>query len=488
MLKNKLFSIIWNRLKGLRNFVKKSDFLLKKLVLSFLFVTFTISLFPGNLDEYIKIGLESNLVLKQEQFSLKKSLYVLREAKGMFLPSITINSRLSRAGGGRVIEFPVGDMLNPIHNTLNKLLVLQGETPEFPVNVENEHIPFLREKEHETKLRIIQPIFQPSIYYNLKIKSNLNKIESASVNAFKRKLVAEIKSAYFNHLKTIKIKELLDNTKLLLQENLRVSESLFKNGKVTEEIVFQSKSEISKIYQFIVEAKKNIVISRSYFNFLINRELDEKIDVDGNLRRNFRFNIDLKELESHALKHRNEITKLYRAIDAANNNIKLNKSSYLPAVSAVFDYGFQGEKYSFKGKDDFWIVSAVFSWNIFNGGQNKAKLAQAKIEKKRLQAQFSELENRIKLQVRNAYYNLLVSREALKSTKDLVLSTGKTFSIITKKFEQEMALQIEYIKARNDYTEAEINNIVTEFDYYIKEADLEYASAYYKFKNEEIKK
>jgi len=105
------------------------------------------------LNEYIEIGLENNLALKQKNFSYQKSSAALKEAQGMFLPSISIEARYSRAGGGRDIIFPIGDLVNPIHQTLNALLQAQ----QFPGDLPNEVIPFLREEEHDTKLRLVQP-------------------------------------------------------------------------------------------------------------------------------------------------------------------------------------------------------------------------------------------------------------------------------------------------------------------------------------------
>lgn len=37
--------------------------------------------------------------------------------RGMFLPSVSIEARYSRAGGGKIIEFPVGDLMNPVYGT-----------------------------------------------------------------------------------------------------------------------------------------------------------------------------------------------------------------------------------------------------------------------------------------------------------------------------------------------------------------------------------
>ncbi len=45
-----------------------------------------------------------------------------------------------------------------------------------------------------------------------------------------------------------------------------------------------------------------------------------------------------------------------------------------------------------------------------------------------------------------------------------------------------MVPQIEHIKARDDYTSAEISHIIAIYDYYIKEAQLERVSAMYALK------
>jgi outer membrane protein TolC len=105
------------------------------------------------LDQYIKMGLESNLALTQEKYSLEQSTKALKEARGMFFPSLTLHSRYTQAGGGRTIEFPVGTIVNPIYQTLNEILEALGQDPKpFPV-IPDEIIPFLRTEEQETKLK-----------------------------------------------------------------------------------------------------------------------------------------------------------------------------------------------------------------------------------------------------------------------------------------------------------------------------------------------
>lgn len=435
----------------------------------------------GILNNYVENGLNSNLALKQQQFSLDKSIQALKEARGMFLPSVSIEARYSRAGGGRTIEFPVGDLVNPIHHTLNRLLMAQGMPAGFPGNIPNEQIPFLRKEEHETKLRIAQPVFQPAIYHNLKIKKKLTEVEKERLNVFKRQLVTDIKAAYYTYLTTLEVEKLLTNTRELLEENLRVSESLFRNHKVTGEVVHRSKAELSKLDMQQTEARKNCRMAAAYFNFLLNRPTDTEIAVARVPQEPVFRDIDHDKLTLQALQYRGEFRQLKSAIAAAGHSHRLHKSSILPNVTAVFDYGFQGEKYRFTGDEDYWMGSLVLSWNLFKGGQDRAKAKQSMYQQKQLHVQQQELESQVRLQVKEACHDMEVAQKAVISAKDTLESSKAAFHIVAKKYSQGMAPQIEYTKARNDYTNAGITRIIAVFDYYIKEAQLERVSAAYAF-------
>lgn len=74
-----------------------------------------------NLDGCIKTALDHHETIKQQQFLLTKSLYALKEAKSLFLPSVGFNGTYTLADGRRTVDMPVGDLLNPVYETLNQL-------------------------------------------------------------------------------------------------------------------------------------------------------------------------------------------------------------------------------------------------------------------------------------------------------------------------------------------------------------------------------
>lgn len=443
---------------------------MKKLFLHIILITGFLN--AASVDEYIEKALNSNLALQQQNFSYEKSQYALKEARGIFLPSITIHARYSRAGGGRQIEFPIGDLINPMHQSLNYLLGQQV----FPGNLPNETIPFLREKEQETKIRLVQPILQPKIWYNYLVKSLMEDSEYKKKRMYMRQLVADVKIAWYNYLQSVEVVELYEKTETVLKENLRVSQKLVENNKATKDEIYTAQAEISDLKQKLQEAGKNKILAAQYLNFLCNQPLDTKIET-ANTTKSVMAMLALQEANTAALKNRDELQLLDLAISMADKGISIAQSDYFPTLNAVVDYGFQGEEYKFTSDEDYWMASAILEWNLFNGWQDEAKAQQAKVQKKMLQTQKAELEKQLLLQVSKAFEQKQVAETQCVAAQESEKSAKEAFRIINKKYLQNSASQIEFIAARNRLTGVEISNIISRYHLNIRHAEFEKVTA-----------
>ncbi|MCB0284056.1 MAG: TolC family protein [Calditrichaeota bacterium] len=411
------------------------------------------------LEGYIQNALENNLALQQKKYSLEKSIAALKEARALFLPSVSLEARYSRAGGGRDIEFPVGDLLNPVYSTLNALL----STQQFPT-LENEVIPFLREEEHETKLRLVQPIFQPAIYYNYKIKDNLVSADSAAWAAYKMELISDIKSAYYNYLQATKATQIYLNALNLVDENLKISESLVENGMATKDVLYRARSEKMRIQQQITAAQRQQNNSQNYFNFLLNHGLNESIIPDSVFAENSLAEFTAESAAEKAIASRNEIHQIDQALEARRQAVSIGTARFLPQVNVVVDYGFQGEKYRFTQKDDYWMASALLSWNLFNGFGDKAKREQAVLEYKSLKNDLSQIKQQIRLQAHDAVWAVQESEKQLLQSREQLKAAKEVYKIVEKKYRQGMVTHIEMIDAATSLTNAEITNNINKFE------------------------
>ncbi len=432
-----------------------------------------------SLGDYIREGLENNLALKQKEVNYSKSLLVLRQSRSLFYPNISLDMRYSAAKGGRIIEFPVGTMLNPVYQSLNYLL----GTQQFP-EIENMEFSFYRPAEHDTRVRIVQPLLDPKIYYNARIKQEMSQAVRADAGTYRRELVAGIKTAYFNYLKTLRISQLLDETRKLLEENLRVNEKLYDNDKVTIDNVHRSKTEISKLDQQVATARKNNRVAAAYFNFLLNRPLESSISDDTS----YDSIPDLPELAAlsgQALNRREELQMLKSYARVADSYLSMNRNEQLPRLYASVDYGFQGTHYEFNNRQDYVFASLILHWNIFHGFETRARIEEVRMEQERLSARLEETRQQIRLQATEAYYDLMASMESVHAAEEELLSARNAYRIVDRRFREGQAPLLEYMDARTAMTQAGERLIISRYDYHIKFAALERASCLFPLESDQ---
>lgn len=425
------------------------------------------------LDEYILQGLESNLAIKQNQMALKSAQHALKVAKGMYLPSVTTQARYSYAQGGRTIDFPIGDLLNPVYSSLNDMLVAQGGEAQFPM-VGNEQINFLREHEYEAKISLSQPIYYPSIAINKRIEEQKLFMSEIELEQYKRELTFQIKEAYYNYMKALQYYDLIQKTKEVVNENHRVTRKLMENDMVTLDAVLRAKSEISKIELYETDAVKSTEMSKSYFNFLLNRNLNEEIIISS--QADVFKSPEIEVLTGSALDRREELKLLEHQIMIMDNVADLSTAEMLPNLVFAVDYGIQGEEFTIDSESDFIIGSFVLTWDLFSGNTNRNKRKQAIIEKQKVQYRKEEAGNQIKLEVKQDIYEVNQQVKNLKLAETRSSEVAEVYRIIEKRYRLGEAQLIELLDARNNMTEAESQVILTRYDYLVSIARLEKSS------------
>lgn len=437
------------------------------------------------LQQYLNTALESNIALQQKQLSYEKSLAALQEAKGLFFPRLSVQARYSVARGGRSFTIPVGDLVNPIYQNLNQLNSLAQQAypdyptiPEYPMigNVEEN---FLRETEQETVVRVQMPVFNNSILYNHRIRQNLSEAEKISVDIYKRELVQEVKVAYFNYAQASQGVEILENALQLVQENLRTTESLYRNNKVTLDLVYGAQAEVEEVQQQLAEAEKNEKVAQAYFNFLLNRDYQADIELPAE-KELPQIALTVEEARRLAFQGREEFQQLNYYLSARDNQVQLDKGNFLPQVNLQADYGIQGTNYALTEDSDFFLGSIVLSWDLFDP-TTKAKVQQAKIGKLELENQKAEVRQQVGLQAVNAFYCLEATQKRIVQAQAEVEAARQAFRLVEKKFAQGQANLVEYTNARTKFTNAEQKRSIARFDYQAKLADFERATAGYRF-------
>src|SRR5688500_1772012 len=265
--------------------------------------------FDTVVQTYVTEGLRSNLALQGESLEVEKAAHALAEARAQFFPQLSLEARYTRADGGREIDVPLGTALNPVYSTLNELLIAQGQPARFP-QIADTSIPFVRPEEQDTRVVVRQPLYAPAIPAAVRAQRALLDASSFNRMAVARALRRDITVAYVDWLKARSSVEIVAASEALLRENLRVNESLFGNGKITEDLVLRAKAELLDVEQQKRDAANLASQAQSYFNFLLNRELRSNIEPSSPPANLTAADAALEQLWSSALDRRPEIAQV----------------------------------------------------------------------------------------------------------------------------------------------------------------------------------
>jgi outer membrane protein TolC len=446
------------------------------------------------LQRLIDDGLQSNLALRQQEIDLQRSRQVLREVHGGFFPALSVQARYTRAAGGRTIDLPTGDLVNPAYQTLNDLLAARGEDANFPT-VENQEIRFLREREQETTLQLRQPLFAPRVWYGTRAQRHQVASEEASVDAFRRELVRDIKTAYYRVRQAERAIDILDAAERLVAENRRTNERLYAANAVTQDAVFRAEVEALDVRQQRAEARARYDRARRQLNVLVNRPLDAPLDTarvparDLVARETARVMTPLQATLQPAAEsnlvptpsavdgaQRPELQALRAAAEAAEDQRRLAQSTYLPEVSLAVDGGIQGTSYGVTGDRPFVMASVVLRWNLFNGFTDAARTEQAALTARRLRTQREETARRIRQQVLSAWDDVQVAQRSLQTAQARVRAARESFRITNRRAEEGRANQVTFLDARTTLTDAELNLSITRFELLTRLAELQFAA------------
>ena len=420
------------------------------------------------LDEYIRIGLTSNQTLQQKQLQVEKARLALKEAKGLFLPNLTFQADYTLADGGRKIDLPVGDLLNPVYGTLNALTQSQS----FP-QIENVSEQFLPNNFHDTRLRMTLPVINTEIWYLQKIRKAGITENEAQLIVYRRDLVRDIKTAYYNYLKADQAIKIYKQALLLQQENLTLTQSLIRNDKLIPAAALQIQAEISETKAHIAEADNNKLKAAAYLNFLINKPLDSSVLIDEKLSASTNSNL--------AKNTREELLQLNAGINQLKLNSELKKLSWTPTLGVFLDAGYQGFGYNFDTDQRYVLGGFQLKWNLFGGLQQQNKKRIALNEVQSLESKTQEIERQLQLQLFTCEKNLSTAKAKYEANKESVSFNDEAYRVIQIRYRDGQAIPIELTQAMFQKTKSEIQESISLIDIKIAEAEVERAAASFQF-------
>ena len=436
--------------------------------MKYLLLLFALPIFGQKsvLDEYVATAFQQNITLQQKSIQVEKAMIALKTAQSLYQPSVAFQGGYQSGEGGRSIAFPVGDLLNPVYSTLNALT----KSTAFP-QIANVETNFFPRDFYDVKVQTTMPLYNKDISYNKQIQEQSLSLQREDVSLYKRELVKQIKTAYYNYLLSLGLVKVYENSLNLALEGKKVNEKLLANGKGLPAYLLRSDSEIATIQAQIADAVKQNQSAQYYFNFLLNRELRAEIRID--------FEVEKAIAGVYAVTPgvREELSLLSKSINIQETVLKMNESFYLPKLNGFVNLGSQATLNNISSKSGYYFFGLQMDIPIFSGKRNLYKVKQTQLDiasaKNALDLSTKQFNMATEIAQKNVQSSIVSFQASTKSYE----AAAAYLRLIEKGYKEGVSTYLETVDARNQWMNAQINYQLKQFNVLIAAAAYEREAA-----------
>jgi len=424
------------------------------------------------LDKYIHEAYSNNLVLRGKKLALDKSLLAIKEARNLYLPTTWLETQYTLAKGGRTIDIPIGDLLNPVYTTLNQLT----SSNRFP-QIQNVKEQFLPNNFYDVRIKTTMPILNPDININRDIKQQEVELKENEILIYKRELAKEIKMAYYNYMMSGHALRILEGALSIVKHNLKLNESLLRNGKGLPAYVTRAESEVMDVENQLLNARNIEQNAVAYFNFLLNKPLksnivQEEIELDASLMQ------QLLAKENNVLL-REEIKSFSTASNISENILKMNRSFSKPRLNAFVDMAAQGFDFRVNRNSLFYLGGVQLQIPIYSGKRNLMKIEQTQYDLQNLKLSTQQLQEQLQLAALQSVNNAQNAYNIYLTNMKKQESAAQYFKLMERGYTEGVNSFIEFLDSRNQLTSAQLQLNISKYRFLAGIAEFERQTAGY---------
>lgn len=168
-------------------------------------------------------------------------------------------------------------------------------------------------------------------------------------------------------------------------------------------------------------------------------------------------------------------------IDAAQQGIRVARSSYWPSVGLSAGYGSNyNSAVPFSFQDQFTdlnrggSVGLSLSFPLFDRFQTRNSIQEARVRRENAQYALQDQRHEIALQVRRAYQDYQTARRRLDVTRKQVRAARQSLRAAQERYELGAGTIVELSQARSRYVQAQSDRVEAKYEFFFQQKLLNY--------------
>jgi HAE1 family hydrophobic/amphiphilic exporter-1 len=252
----------------------------------------------------------------------------------------------------------------------------------------------------------------------------------------------------------------------------------FKNGVATEIDVLRSEVDVANLEPLLIRAENRIRLARAVLNNLIVEDLEAPTQISGSLEHRPWPVDSLEEIQRRTLEQRPELQATRRQVSEARLMLKLAHAEKKLSVDLDAHYGYtmRDIRNVFDTSFARWNFTFNFKLPIIDSGRTSGLVAQAVSRLRASEQTLAQLENNVKLEVKQAYDDMQSSAKAIAAARLSVTQAEKVLVMMQANYQYGAATTLDVTDSQTALTLARNSQVNATYDYEMAKARLRLAS------------
>ncbi len=302
--------------------------------------------------------------------------------------------------------------------------------------------------------------------------------KSASREAVRQQLTFKVFQAFNNLLLMQANLQVVRETHRQRVQHLEQARNRFKNGVATEIDVLRSEVNVANMEPELIRAENRVRLARAAINNLIVVDLDTPTEIDGTLEYRPWPAGSLEELQRRTLELRPEVQAARKQVQQARLTVSLANAEKKLSVDLAAAWGYSVREPKNILNNDFssWNFTFNFKLPLFDSGRKSGLVAQASSRSHAAEQRLAQLENNVRLEVKQAYDDMQSAEKAIAAAKLSVSQAERVLAMMEGNYQYGAATTLDVVDSQTALAEARNNQIYATYDYEISKARLRLAS------------
>lgn len=256
-----------------------------------------------------------------------------------------------------------------------------------------------------------------------------------------------VKQLYYGVLLARAMTEIQQEALDLSRQHLGTIEAQYKQGVASDLAVLRQQVEVSNTEPALTKARNLYEVGLTELKNLLGLDPEAELSLSGGLDCAPGLPAEAADLYKKALAARPEYKTLKHQLDLAEKMIAVERAAHLPYLGAYASrqyYGATDGSFPASGEYTYSTVAGLrLSVPLFSGGAVSAKVSQAKFQADIARNSLTELERRIKIEVKKAWLGGKEASERLASQNTAVAQARKALAATEVRFRNGLSSQLD---------------------------------------------